>query len=310
MADGVNEEPFQPGPDFRAGFVAIVGVPNVGKSTLMNAILKQKISIVTPKPQTTRHKVLGIHSDDHCQIVFLDTPGIIAPKYALHTAMMDFADSALHDADIVLMLVDASEPQAGTEPPEQVFAKLRNARGPVYLVLNKCDAVSPSSFPGLRERWMALFPFSKLFIISALKNDGVTALVETLASSLPVHPPYYPLDILSEHSQRFFVTEIIREKIFLNTHEEVPYSTTVDIVTFTERETGKWFISADVVVERDSQKGILIGKGGSMLKKIGQSARRDIERFLDCPIFLELHVKVREKWREDPEWLKRFGYKG
>ena len=294
--------------DFRSGYVAIVGEPNVGKSTLLNAILGQKISIVTPKAQTTRHRILGIHSTDLAQIIFLDTPGILRPRYALHDAMMRSATSAIADADIVLFMVDASRgPEAG-EGSGDALASLQRTRKPVYLVINKCDLAGRDVLSRLREFYTGRHPFAKSFTVSALKKEGTGDLLGVLTAELPVHPPYYPLDIVSEHHQRFFVAEIIREQVFLNTHEEIPYSTTVDIVEFAEREEGKWFISADLYVERDSQKGILIGKKGAMMKAIGRLARVDIERFLDHPVFLDLHVKVREKWREKPEWLKRLGY--
>lgn len=296
-------------PEFRAGYVALIGEPNVGKSTLLNAVLGQKLSIVTPKPQTTRHKILGIHSTEHLQIVFLDTPGIITPRYELHEAMMRQALGALNDADIVLFLVDASR-EMGDEaiPAFDRLGPQRETAKPIFLLINKCDLAGAERIARLRSACLARFPFSKVFMISALKGSGVGDLVEALAGALPVHPPYYPLDILSEQNQRFFVAEMIREKIFMLTHEEVPYAASVEIVDFKEREEGKWFISANVIVERESQKGILIGKGGTRLKQIGRAARADIERHLEYPVFLELHVKVREKWREKEEWVKRFGY--
>jgi GTP-binding protein Era len=298
------------GPEnFRAGYAALIGEPNVGKSTLMNGLLRQKISIVTPKPQTTRHKVLGILSTQEFQLVMLDTPGIIAPRYALQQAMMAAARSALQDADCVLFMVDAAHPRKAEDAiHREAFTMLREVRRPVYLVLNKTDLVEKPLLLPLIASYTAAFPFKQTHPVSALTGDGTAALLESLHRELPVHPPYYPLDIVSEQSERFFVSEIVREKIFLKCREEVPYSTTVDIVEFKEREEGKWFISADVYVERDSQKAILIGKKGAMLKDIGQAARVDIEQFLDHPVFLDLHVKVREKWRDDEQWLRRLGY--
>ena len=295
--------------EFRCGYVAIIGEPNVGKSTLMNGLLQQKISIVTPKPQTTRHKILGILSSTGYQVIFLDTPGIITPRYALHEAMMHSAQSAIADADLLLFMIDAAHPRkaedAGTVEAFKVFGGIRK---PIYLILNKVDLIGKEQLLPLIDSYSKAFRFKEIFPISALTLDGTAGLVRAVAGELPVHPPYYPLDIVSEQHQRFFTGEIIREKIFLKCQEEVPYSTTVDIVEFKERESGKWFISADIYVERDSQKGILIGKKGAMLKEIGALARRDIERFLDHPVFLELHVKVREKWRDDPQWLERLGY--
>jgi GTP-binding protein Era len=310
-------------PGYRCGYAAIVGEPNVGKSTLMNALLGQKISIVTKKPQTTRHKILGILSAGSFQAVFLDTPGIIVPRYALHEAMMVSARSAVADADVVLFMVDALRPGFDRDTTEDAtLALLKESGRPVYLVLNKVDAVEkPVLLPMIRA-YAEKFPFREIFPISALKRDGTDALLAAIARDLPEHPPLYPTDIVSEQSERFFVGEIIREKIFVKCQEEVPYSTTVDIVEFKERGPGaapgsggprtkarKWFISADIYVERDSQKGILIGKQGAMLKEIGALARKDIESFLEHQVFLELHVKVRERWREDGAWLERLGYK-
>lgn len=298
-------------PAFRSGYVTIVGEPNVGKSTLMNGVLKQKISIVTNKPQTTRHKVLGILSTDTSQIVFLDTPGIITPRYLLHEAMMRSATSAIADADVLLFMIDATDPKVGSGPSQAgAFSKLEGFRKPVFLVINKVDLVPKATLLPVIGAYAAAFQFAEVFPISALNGEGTDILVRALVPLLPVHPPYYPTDIVSEHSQRFFVSEIIREKIFLMCHEEIPYSTSVDIVEFKEREEGKWFVSADVIVERDSQKGILIGKKGSMLKEIGRQARQSIEGFVEHPVFLELHVRVREKWREKDEWIRRLGYGG
>jgi GTP-binding protein Era len=294
---------------FRCGYVTIIGEPNVGKSTLMNALLEQKISIVTHKPQTTRHKILGILSADNFQIVFLDTPGIIKPRYALQEVMMQFASSAIQDADLLLFMIDATSPGTDADLEHgEAFSRLKGLQKPVYLVINKIDLVRKESLLPVIEFYARACAFEGLIPISALKSDGTTELVTTLAKGLPEHPPLYPLDIVSEQNERFFVGEIIREKIFLRCQEEIPYSSTVDVVEFKERESGKWFISAEVYVERDSQKGIVIGKGGVMLKEIGGLARRDIEKFLGHPVFLELHVKVREKWRENEEWLRRFGY--
>jgi GTP-binding protein Era len=294
---------------FHAGYVAIVGEPNVGKSTLMNGLLGQKISIVTPKPQTTRHKILGILSADTHQIVFLDTPGIILPRYALHTAMMQAAGSAMQDADLILLMIDGSRPRRADEPEIIALLQRLTAVGkPVYLAINKVDLVQKETLLPIIDSYSKAFAFREIIPLSALTCEGASTLVEAIARDLPVHPPYYPLDIVSEAHQRFFVSEIIREKVFLACREEVPYATAVDIVEFKEREAGKWFISADIYVERDSQKGILIGKKGAMLKQIGRLARTDLERFLDHPVFLELHVRVKENWRADDDLLRRLGY--
>jgi GTPase len=302
---------FDAAPGFRAGYVTILGAPNVGKSTLMNSVLGQKISIVTNKPQTTRHKILGILSSPAHQIIFLDTPGLITPRYRLQEAMMAAAAGAIADADVLLVMVEAPRLRKDREfeTDHPLLGTLRKANKPSFLVLSKTDLVPPADLPRLIEAGGKAYPFKDVLPVSALKSDGIDRLVSTLVQALPEHGPYYPLDIVSEHSQRFFVSEIIREKIFLKCREEIPYSTTVDIVEFKEREEGKWFISADVVVERDSQKGILIGNKGHMMKEIGQQARKDIESFLEHSVFLELHVKVRAQWREKDEWLKRLGYK-
>jgi GTP-binding protein Era len=295
---------------FRCGYVAIIGEPNVGKSTLMNGLLSQKISIITKKPQTTRHKILGILSTAHYQLIFLDTPGIIKPKYLLHKVMMQFATTAMEDADLLLFMIEAtnSAMDASTSHSE-TFEKLQRLGKPVYLVVNKADLVNKSNLLPLIDFYSKAFPFKEVFPISALKLDGTAELLSVIAKQLPEHPPFYPLDIVSEQSERFFVGEIIREKIFTQCQQEVPYSTTVDIVEFKEREVGKTFISADVYVERESQKGILIGKNGLTLKEIGLAARKDIEKFLQHPVFLELHVKVRKHWKEDEQWLARLGYR-
>jgi GTP-binding protein Era len=312
------------GPPFRCGYVAIIGEPNVGKSTLMNGLLQQKISIVTKKPQTTRHKILGILTTSAYQAVFLDTPGIIQPRYALHEAMMESAASAVSDADLILFMVDAARPAPGGDSPEDaILAQLAASARPVYLVLNKVDIVDKALLLPLIDRYARRHPFKEIFPVSALTLEGTGGLMASVASELPIHPPLYPADIVSEHQERFFVGEIIREKIFIRCQEEVPYSTTVEITEFIERGAAtpedpeprksskpvKWFISADIYVERDSQKGILIGKKGGMLKEIGELARRDIERFLGHQVFLDLHVRVRAGWRGDREWLERLGYR-
>ena len=298
-------------PNFRCGYVAIIGEPNVGKSTLMNALIGQKLSIVTRKPQTTRHKILGILSTDQYQIIFLDTPGIIKPKYLLHEAMMAFASSALTDADVVLFMIDALDPKVGIDlTHEEAFSRLKGLQKPVFLVINKVDLVNKTAILPMIEFYSRAFTFKEIFPISALKLDGTEGLVRAIAQDLPTHPPFFPPDSISDQNERFFVSEIIREKIFQKYQQEIPYSTAVEIVEFKEREEGKTFINADIYVERESQKGILIGKEGVALKQIGRWARKDIEEFLQHPVFLELHVKVRRDWRQDDEWLTRFGYKG
>lgn len=294
---------------FRAGYVAIIGEPNVGKSTLMNNLLQQKISIVTPKPQTTRHKILGILSTEHSQIIFLDTPGLLNPAYLLQEAMMASAGSAIDDADLVVLMIDASHPKTTETKDEDLVMKiLRGIQKPVYLVINKIDLVNKANILPVIEFYSKQYSFKEIIPVSALRQDGTDRLKEWIVRILPEHPPYYPTDTVSDQTERFFVAEIIREKIFQKFREEVPYSTTVEITEFREREGEKDFISADVYVERDSQKGILIGRKGLALKEVGALARKDVEEFLGRPVFIELHVKVREGWRESKAWLRRLGY--
>lgn len=294
---------------FKAGYVAVIGDPNVGKSTLMNGLIGQKISIVTNKPQTTRHRVLGILSRPNYQIVFLDTPGILTPKYLLHQAMMKSVRSAIEDADIVLFMVDVTKPRtADIGERGTAFAVLKSLHKPVFLIVNKIDLVAKEQVLPVLAFYSEIYPFKEIFPISALTLFGTNELLKAIVDGFPEHPPFYPPDILSEHPERFFVSEIIREKIFEAFREEIPYSTTVDIIDFEERDGKKDLIRAEIYVERQSQKGMLIGKKGQALKEIGMVARKEIEVFLGRPVFLELHVKVREKWRESEAWLKRLGY--
>jgi GTP-binding protein Era len=292
---------------YKAGYVAIVGEPNVGKSTLMNALLEQKISIVTKKPQTTRQRVLGILSRADAQIIFLDTPGLLKPKYLLHKEMVKSAESALADADIVLVLTQASR---GTELPIEVSERILPLckTKPVILVINKADTVNKAELLPVIETFAKLDYFQEIIPISALRHDNLHAIVQSLIQYTPEHDAFYPLDIVSESPERFFVAEFIREQLFEKFSEEIPYSTAVEIREFKDRETGKTLINADIIVERDSQKGIIIGKHGEALKNVGISARIQIEEFLQRKVYLELHVKVREKWRESEAMLRQLGY--
>lgn len=294
--------------DFRAGYVALIGKPNAGKSTLLNALLGQKLSIVSSKPQTTRHRIVGILNEPGLQAVFLDTPGVIDPKYLLQGVMMKAVQSAIRDADVVLHLVDAAaDPEPPGESPEDVI--VARVTAPIILLLNKSDIASPErrSANALRAVAGARAPV-KVMEISALKQTGLAEIKAEIADRLPHHPPYYPIDSLSDQDERFFVSEIVREKVFECYREEIPYSTTVMITAFEENKGRKDRIEAEICVERESQKGILIGGKGAALKKVGQLARIDIEEFLGRPVFLELRVKVREKWRDDRLWLGRLGY--
>jgi GTP-binding protein Era len=297
-----------PGP-FRAGYVAIIGDPNVGKSTLLNTLIGQKLSIVSRKAQTTRHKILGIRSGPGSQLIFLDTPGLLKPTYLLQQAMMNFAYAAMDEADVVVFMIDVTDPKLGPEIEHDVaFGALSKLQKPVFLVINKTDLVAKEVVAGVIGFYSVKYAFTEIFPISAIRSEGTEDLAQSLVQNLPVHPPYYPPDVVSEHPERFFVGEIIREKIFEQFREEIPYSTTVDILEFKEQPGRKDVIRAEVYVERESQKGILIGKKGAALREVGEAARKDIEAFLERKVFLELHVKVREKWRASDAWLKRLGY--
>ncbi len=293
-------------PDHRSGYVAIVGKPNVGKSTLLNALIGKKLSIVTRKPQTTRHRVLGILSGDSYQIIFLDTPGIITPRYRLQETMMRNVRTALKDADIILFMADASSGKVDTRSLEIIKGITDR---PVLLVLNKMDLIRQEDALPLVEAYMKSYPFDAVIPISALKGKNLDKLLQEIIQRLPQGPPYYPKDMLSEHPERFFISEIIREKIFEQFREEVPYSTQVNIVRYEERPEGKDFIDAEIVVERPTQKAIIIGKGGEALKRVGTRARKEIEEFLGKPVFLQLHVKVREGWRDKEQFLRSYGYR-
>lgn len=291
----------------KAGYVAIVGEPNVGKSTLLNALLDQKLSIVTSKPQTTRQRVLGILSTEESQIIFLDTPGLLRPQYLLHEKMLQSAEMALQDADIILVLTEVSRGDDLPAPVEEALSPFVGKKK-IVLVINKVDTIHREQVLPLIDHFARSEKFSDIVPVSALRRENLDELLRTITGDLPVHPPFYPPDVVSEQPERFFAAELIREKIFEQFREEIPYSTAVDIVEFKEREEGKTYINADIIVERESQKAILIGRGGAALKKVGQQARVDIEQFIGRPVYLDLHVKVREKWREKENWLKRLGY--
>jgi len=291
----------------KAGYVAIVGEPNVGKSTLLNALLDQKLSIVTSKPQTTRQQVLGILSTEESQIIFLDTPGLLRPQYLLHEKMLQSAEMALQDADIILVLTEVSRGDDLPAPVEEALSPFVGKKK-IVLVINKVDTIHREQVLPLIDHFARSEKFSDIVPVSALRRENLDELLRTITGDLPVHPPFYPPDVVSEQPERFFAAELIREKIFEQFREEIPYSTAVDIVEFKEREEGKTYINADIIVERESQKAILIGRGGAALKKVGQQARVDIEQFIGRSVYLDLHVKVREKWREKENWLKRLGY--
>lgn len=288
----------------KSGYVAIVGKPNAGKSTLMNRILGTKLSITTHKPQTTRHQIIGIHSEENAQIIFLDTPGIINPKYELQKAMMKFVEKAEKEADVVLFIVEASE----NNLPDYAFDPLKQLKKPVILVINKIDDREQETVVKLARELEGKFEFSDTVFISALNGIGIESLMEAIKQYILPGPPFYPKDELSEHPVRFFASELIREQVFLQYHEEIPYSTTVDVIQYEEREDMD-YINAEIIVNRTSQKGMIIGKGGNAIKKLGMAARESIEEFVGRKVYLDLHVKVREKWREKENMVRNLGYK-
>ncbi|MDE6715959.1 MAG: GTPase Era [Muribaculaceae bacterium] len=289
----------------KAGFVNIVGNPNVGKSTLMNDLVGEKISIVTSKSQTTRHRIMGIVNTDDYQIVFSDTPGVLAPKYKLQESMLAFSEGALTDADILLYVTDIVEDPLKNK---DFLDRVAKEKIPVLLVINKIDLLKGDvELVSVVERWKQLLPNAEIFPTSAKEHFNVSNLMSRIVELLPPSPPFFGKDALTDKPARFFVTEIIREKILLNYSQEIPYSVEVLVEKFEEKENSI-HIMAVIYVERDSQKGILIGKGGSMLKKIGMEARKDIETFFDKKVFLEMFVKVEKDWRNKENKLKAFGY--
>jgi GTPase len=287
----------------KAGFVNIIGKPNVGKSTLMNALIGEKLSIISPKAQTTRHRIMGIANGEGYQVVFSDTPGILKPKYKLQEKMMEFVDSAFQDADIMLFLADIDE----TFENEDIFEKVNNLKIPVVLAINKADLSGQEVILALIEKWKRCIPKAEIFVISALRNYNVQGLFARLLELLPENPPYYPKEELSDKNVRFFVTELIRAQILRNYSKEIPYSVEVVVESYKETPTID-HISVEIFVERDSQKGILIGPKGEALKRVGTYARKDIEKLIGKKVFLEMFVKVKKDWRSNERILKGFGY--
>jgi GTP-binding protein Era len=295
-------------PDHRAGYVAIVGPPNAGKSTLLNRLLGTKLAIVSPRPSTTRTRVLGILSAPAYQLILLDTPGVVRPKYRLHEHMLRDVDRSLADADVTLFLADATVPRPGRDARDTLD---RIGDRPALLILTKTDLLRDvaGALP-VAEAYMALRPFEAVLPISAETGYNLDQLLEETLSRIPLGPPFYPKDQLSEHPERFFVAEIVREAVFNRFYDEVPYAAQVNVVQYESKEDGTDFIACDIVVERDSQKAILIGKGGSALKALGTDARREIEAFLGRHVFLKLFVKTRPDWRDREGFLKEYGYGG
>lgn len=292
-----------------SGFVNIVGNPNVGKSTLVNALVKEKLSIVTSKPQTTRHRIHALLNDENYQIVFSDTPGVIKdPRYKMQENMNKFAFSAFEDADVILFVTDIYEDYTGEEP---LLKSLQNTNVPVFVIINKSDQDKDNKAPVLTEKFNAHFGFNRIYTISAKEKNGTDSLLEAIISALPVGPPYYPKDELSDKPERFFASEIIREKILLLYRQEIPYSCEVVVHRFKEEEkhgNPLLMIYADIYVDRKSQKPIIIGHKGDGIKKLGSTAREDLEEFFGMHVFLDLHVKIKENWRDDDKMMKHFGY--
>jgi len=293
--------------NFRSGFIAIVGAPNAGKSTLLNRILGEKISITSKKPQTTRNRILGVAHRPESQMVFIDTPGVHQARGDLNTRIVDVALTALGDVDLVLLMADLASP---SPPAEKLLVKaLENLKCPVMLALNKTDRVPKNSVLPAIETWSGRYAFREIMPLSAKQGDGVAALLTVMESHLPPGPPFFPADSLTDLPYRFLVAEVIREKAFRLTGQEIPYAVAVTVDTFKEEPAKKLArIEATIHVERDSQKGIIIGKKGSKLKQIGADARKDIERMLATRVYLKLFVRVQKNWSQDTKALRRFGY--
>jgi len=287
----------------KSGFVNIIGNPNVGKSTLMNALVGEKLSIITSKAQTTRHRIMGIVNGEDFQIIYSDTPGIVNPHYKLHQSMMGFVNTALQDADLFLLVTEVGE----TLKNHETLEKIINSNIPVILLINKIDLSTQEVVEEKIEYWQKEIPRAKIIPISALEKFNLSIVFETIIENLPENPPYFPKDELTDKSMRFFVSEIIREKILKFYQKEIPYACEVVVDSYKE-ENNIDKISVLIFVERESQKAIVIGNGGSMLKRVGSEARKDIEEFTGKKSFIEIRVKVVKDWRNDEKSLKRFGY--
>ncbi|AMC10968.1 GTPase Era [Lutibacter profundi] len=288
----------------KAGFVNIIGNPNVGKSTLMNAFVGERLSIITSKAQTTRHRILGIVNGDDFQILFSDTPGIIKPAYELQASMMDFVKSAFEDADILIYMVEIGET---TLKDEKLFNKIKSSKIPVLLLINKIDKSSQKEVEEKLQYWKEKVPNAEIFLISALENFNVENVFNRIIEILPESPAFYPKDQLTDKPERFFVNEAIREKILMHYKKEIPYAVEVDTEEFFETEK-IIKIRSVIMVERETQKGIIIGHKGAALKRVGVEARKDLQKFFDKKIHLELYVKVNKNWRSNKRQLRRFGY--
>lgn len=291
--------------NFKSGFVNIIGNPNVGKSTLMNALVGERLAIITAKAQTTRHRIMGIVGGEDFQIVYSDTPGILRPSYKLQESMMGFVRGALKDADVILYVTDTVE--KGDEASEEIVEKIKLSAIPTIVVINKIDLSNQAGLESLVELWHQRLPEARIIPVSALEGFNISGVFDTIMTLLPEGAPYYEEGTLTDRPMRFFASEIIREKIFLNYDKEIPYSVEIAIEEYKEEPTIDR-ISAVIYVARDSQKGIIIGRKGEMLKKVGTAARIELEKFVGKKIFLQLHVKVDENWRNSSRGLRRFGY--
>lgn len=294
-------------PNYKSGFVALIGRPNVGKSTLLNYIVGQKVAIMSNVAQTTRNKIQGIYTSPEAQIIFIDTPGVHKPATKLGDFMERSTMSALDEVDAVLFVVSATDKRGPGD--DFIINRLKQVKQPIYLVVNKIDQVSPNDLPDIVAQYQDSLPFKAVVPISALQGNNVNNLLNEIIAGLPHGPQYYPADQISDHPERFVIAEMIREKIFMLTRDEVPHSVAVDVTSVKREDEEHVHISANIIVERPGQKGIIIGKKGQMLKKIGTMARRDIERLLGDRVFLQLWVKVVPGWRDKSAMLKDYGYR-
>ncbi|MFN7251258.1 MAG: GTPase Era [Anaerobacillus sp.] len=292
---------------FKSGFVSIIGRPNVGKSTLLNNVIGQKIAIMSDKPQTTRNKVQGVYTENDAQIIFIDTPGIHKPKHKLGDFMMKVAYQTLREVDLILFVVDAKEGFGAGD--QMIIEQLQTVKTPVFLVINKIDLIHPDQLFKFIDEYRVKYNFAEIIPVSALQGNNVNTLKEQIIQNLNEGPQYYPADQVTDHPERFIVSELIREKVLHLTREEIPHSIAVGIEQMKQREGGTVYVGATIIVERSSQKGIIIGKQGAMLREIGKRARGDIEVLLGSKIFLELWVKVQKDWRNKPGFLRDFGFR-
>ncbi|WP_318766050.1 GTPase Era [Lactiplantibacillus carotarum] len=292
---------------FHSGFVAIIGRPNVGKSTLLNRIVGQKVAIMSDKAQTTRNRIQGIYTTSDTQMVFIDTPGIHKPHSRLGDFMVKSALSTLGEVDAVLFMINTDERRGAGD--NFIIDRLKNVKKPIYLVINKIDQVHPDHLLEIMDQYKDALPWKEVYPISALEGNNVDELIATLKAQLPEGPQYYPSDQITDHPERFIISELIREKVLELTRQEVPHSTAVVIDSIKRQDEEKIHVQATIIIERSSQKGIIIGKGGSMLKKIGSMARKDIENLLGDKVYLELWVKVQENWKDRQDLLASYGYR-